>query len=74
MRARAVSLDALAWGSAQQIEAEKANLAALETRLSVARIENGQQAFAAANAAVQAVFAADPLIVRFQAEAAGQGK
>lgn len=63
-----VVAEALAWGSAQQVEAEKANLAALEPRLSVARIDNGAEAFAAANAAVQASFAADPLIARFQAE------
>ena len=66
--------EALAWGSAQQIEAEKSNLAALEAQMDVVTLENGKEAFAAANDAVQASFAAYPLIAQFQAEVAEQAK
>ncbi|MCE5973133.1 TRAP transporter substrate-binding protein [Sinirhodobacter sp. WL0062] len=66
--------EALAWGSAQQIEAEKANLATLEAQMDVVTLENGKEAFTAANDAVQASFAAYPLIAQFQAEVAGQAK
>ncbi len=64
----AVVAEALAWGSAQQVEAEKANLATLEAKTTVVRLENGETAFADANAAVQASFAALPLIGEFQAQ------
>lgn len=66
--------EALAWGSAQQIEAEKANLATLQAQISVATLDNGKEVFAAANEAVQASFAAYPLIAQFQAEVAEQSK
>ena len=70
----AVVTEALAWGSSQQIEAEKANLATLEAQMDVVTLENGKETFAAANDAVQASFAAYPLIAQFQAEVAEQAK
>lgn len=66
--------EALAWGSAQQLEAEKANLASLQSVMTVAELTNGKEVFAAANDAVQAIFAANPLIVAFQAQVAEQSK
>lgn len=64
-----VAQEALAWGSDRQIEAEKANLAALEGQVEMVTMDNGKEAFAAANEAVQASFAGNDLIMRFQQEA-----
>lgn len=69
-----VADEALAWGSQQQIAAEQANLATLEAQITVKRLDNGKEVFAAANDAVQASFAAYPLIAQFQAEVAEQAK
>jgi len=66
--------EALAWGSNEQITAEQTNLATLEGQMSVVKLENGKEAFASANDAVQASFAAYPLIAQFQAEVAEQQK
>lgn len=66
--------EALAWGSAQQIEAEAANLASLEAVMTVKVLDNGAEAFAGANAAVQETFAKNPLIVQFQGEVAELSK
>ena len=66
--------EALAWGSNEQISAEQTNLTTLEGQMSVVKLENGKEAFAAANDAVQASFAAYPLIAQFQAEVAEQKK
>lgn len=62
----AVAAEALAWGSERQLEAEKANLAALEAKITVLQLTDGKTAFADANAAVQDSFAASPLIGKFQ--------
>lgn len=64
----AVVDEALAWGSAQQLEAEKSNLATLEAKTTVVRLENGETVFAKANEAVQASFASLPLIGEFQTQ------
>jgi len=69
-----VVAEALAWGSEQQIDAEKANLASLEGQLEVATLDNGKEVFSAANDAVQESFAAYPLIAQFQAEVAELSK
>jgi TRAP-type transport system periplasmic protein len=70
----AVVAEALAWGSAQQIDAEAANLASLEGVMQVARVETGAEVFATANEAVEASFAGDELIGQFRAEVAEQAK
>jgi TRAP-type transport system periplasmic protein len=62
----AAAEEALAWGSAQQVEAEAANIALLEAEIEVGRIENGQEAFGAANDAFQAQFGGNPIVARFQ--------
>lgn len=69
-----VAQEALAWGSEQQIAAEKANRATLEAQMTVVELTDGKQAFAAANDAVAASFAAYPLIAQFQAQVAEQAK
>ncbi|SOB99979.1 TRAP-type C4-dicarboxylate transport system substrate-binding protein [Rhodobacter sp. JA431] len=71
----AVVDEALAWGADQQVEAEKANLAALEGKLEIVHLADGAAVFAAANDAVAQSFAQYPLIAQFQAEVtAEQGK
>lgn len=69
-----VAAEALAWGSAAQVEAEAANLAKLEAVMDVVELENGAEAFAAAGDAVAASFAGDPLIAEFQSDVAGLGQ
>ncbi|WP_176084459.1 TRAP transporter substrate-binding protein [Martelella sp. HB161492] len=71
---QAVASEALAWGSEQQIAAEAANLATLEKDMTVTRLTDGKQAFAKANEAVDASFAAYPLIGEFQTQVAEQAK
>lgn len=71
---QAVVDEALAWGSQQQIEAEASNLAALESEMNVTRLTDGKEAFATANEAVDASFAAYPLIGEFQAQVAEQAQ
>ncbi|PCD76957.1 C4-dicarboxylate ABC transporter substrate-binding protein [Pseudothioclava arenosa] len=72
---QAVVDEALAWGSAQQIEAEANNLASLQGTLDIVTLENGAEVFGAANAAVAESFAQYPLIAEFQQEVlAEQGK
>ena len=72
---QAVVDEALAWGSAQQIEAETNNLASLQGTLDIVTLDNGAEVFGAANAAVAESFAQYPLIAEFQQEVlAEQGK
>lgn len=66
--------EALAWGSQKQIEAEAGNLATLESEMDVTRLTDGKEAFATANEAVDASFAAYPLIGAFQAQVAEQAQ
>lgn len=66
--------EALAWGSAQQVEAEARNLASLEAVMDVVRLENGAEVFADANAAVDTSFARLSLIRHFQTEVREQGE
>lgn len=65
----AVAEEALAWGTAQQVEAEKANLAALEGQIEVVTLENGAEVFAVANQAVRDSLAGDEIVQRFIADA-----
>lgn len=65
---QAVVDEALAWGSESQVTAEESNLASLEGKLEILRLEDGESAFAAADEAVQASFAQYPLIAEFQSE------
>lgn len=67
-----VANEALAWGTAQQVEAEKSNLAALEGKVETVVLENGAEAFAEANQAVRDAFAGDEIIQRFIGEVEGQ--
>lgn len=67
-----VSQEALAWGTEQQVEAETANLAALEGKVEIVRLENGAEIFAEANQAVRDSFAGDEIIQRFIADVEGQ--
>ncbi|MBC9247478.1 TRAP transporter substrate-binding protein [Paracoccus sp. 11-3] len=60
--------EALAWGTAQQVEAEKANLAALEGKVEILTLENGAEVFADANKAVRDSLAGDEIIQRFITE------
>jgi TRAP-type transport system periplasmic protein len=72
---QAVVDEALAWGSAQQVAAETANLAALDGRLDIEHLADGPALFAEADDAVQQSFAQYPLIAEFQAAVkAEQGK
>ena len=66
--------EALAWGSQQQITAEKQNLATLEKEMNVTRLTDGKDVFATANDAVDASFAAYPLIAKFQEQVAEQAQ
>lgn len=61
-----VANEALAWGSQQQIAAEASNLATLKAAIAVNEITDGATAFAMANKAVEASFAANPVIAAFQ--------
>ncbi|MDP5306631.1 TRAP transporter substrate-binding protein [Paracoccus spongiarum] len=67
-----VAREALAWGTAQQVEAEKANLAALEGKVEIVTLENGAEAFAQANQAVRDSLAGDPTIEAFIAGVEGK--
>ncbi|MFS4437459.1 TRAP transporter substrate-binding protein [Paracoccaceae bacterium GXU_MW_L88] len=69
---KAVSDEALAWGTAQQVEAETANLAALEGKVEIATLENGAEVFAEANQAVRDSFSSDEIIQRFIADIEGE--
>ncbi|TKW67254.1 MAG: TRAP transporter substrate-binding protein [Paracoccus denitrificans] len=60
-----VANEALAWGTQQQVAAEETNLAALEGKLEIVTLENGAEAFSAANQAVRDSFASDEIIQRF---------
>ena len=60
--------EALAWGSAQQVEAEKKNLESLQGKIEITTLENGTEAFAGAIAAVQKSFAGNAIIEAFQKE------
>jgi TRAP-type C4-dicarboxylate transport system substrate-binding protein len=66
--------EALAWGSAQQVAAEAANLASLQAEMTVEVLQNGAEVFADANAAVADSFAGNALIAQFQAQVAEQQK
>ncbi|NAZ36661.1 TRAP transporter substrate-binding protein [Rubellimicrobium sp. CFH 75288] len=66
--------EALAWGIEQQIAAEAANLAALEGQIEIGRLEDGREAFAAANAAFEAQYGSDEIVRRFQEQARGTGE
>lgn len=69
-----VAAEALAWGSQQQIMAEKTNLETLKGQMAVTELTDGATVFADANAAVQASFADLPLIAAFQSQVAELGK
>ncbi len=71
---QAVVDEALTWGSAQQVEAEAANLASLQAEMTVEVMTDGATAFADANAAVADSFAGNALIAQFQAQVAEQQK
>lgn len=68
----AVAEEALAWGTAQQVEAEKTNLATLEGQIDVVRLENGAEVFSAANQAVRDSLASDEIVQRFLSEVGAQ--
>lgn len=68
----AVAEEALAWGTAQQVEAEKSNLAALEGQVEIVTLENGAEVFANANQAVRDSLAGDEIVQRFIADAEAQ--
>lgn len=63
--------EALAWGSAQQIEAEKTNLATLKGEIEVAEMTNGVELFGEANQAVIDSFAGNEIISRFYEQVKG---
>lgn len=63
-----VAAEALAWGTAQQVEAEKANLAALEGKVEILKLENGAEVFATATKAVRDSLAGDEIVTRFIGE------
>lgn len=63
-----VSQEAMAWGTQQQVEAEKSNLAALEGKVEIVTLDNGAEAFAEANQAVRDAFASDDIIQSFITE------
>lgn len=65
-----VAEEALGWGTAQQIDAEKANIATLEAEIEVGRIENAKETFATANRAFEDRFGGDPIVARFQEQVA----
>lgn len=65
----AVVEEALAWGSAQQIDAEAKNLEALKGSVAIVEVTDGSSAFAAANEAVEASFGGNPIIAAFQKQA-----
>lgn len=67
-----VAGEALAWGSAQQIEAEARNIATLEAEIEVGRLAEAETAFAAANQAFQDRFGGDPIVARFQEQVAAR--
>ncbi|WBU64191.1 TRAP transporter substrate-binding protein [Paracoccus aerodenitrificans] len=67
-----VANEALAWGTQQQVEAEKSNLASLEGKLEIVTLDNGAEAFQEANQAVRDSFANDPIIQTFLSEVEGQ--
>lgn len=67
-----VAREALAWGTAQQVEAEKANLAALQGKVEIVTLENGAEAFAAANQTVRDSLAGDATIEAFIAGVEGK--
>ena len=50
------------WGNALQVEAEAANLAALEDQIAITRLDNAREIFAPANDAYEAEFGALPLL------------
>jgi TRAP-type C4-dicarboxylate transport system substrate-binding protein len=61
--------EALAWGIAQQIDAEAANIETLEAEIAVGRLKDGATAFGTANAAFEQAYGANDIIVRFQQQA-----
>ncbi|MDO5620965.1 MAG: TRAP transporter substrate-binding protein [Paracoccus sp. (in: a-proteobacteria)] len=63
-----VAAEALAWGTAQQVEAEKANLAALQGQVEILTLENGAEVFATATKAVRDSLAGDEIVTRFIGE------
>ncbi|TXB66480.1 TRAP transporter substrate-binding protein [Paracoccus aurantiacus] len=67
-----VANEALAWGTQQQVEAEKTNLAALDGKVEIVTLENGAEVFADANKAVRDSFADDEIIQRFLGEVEGK--
>lgn len=69
-----VAKEALAWGTAQQVAAEEANIGKLEGQVEIGRLENGQEAFAAANEAFQEKFGSNEIVARFQEQARGTAK
>lgn len=58
--------EATAWGVKAQAEAEVNNLEKVSKDVKVARLQNGEEAFAVANAAFAKAYGADPLIKSFQ--------
>ena len=67
-----VAAEALAWGSQEQVAAERDNLAVLEGKLEIVTLEDGGTVFAEANAAGDASFEGNPVIGKFRTEAAGE--
>jgi tripartite ATP-independent transporter DctP family solute receptor len=58
--------ETLAWATAQQIDAEKANLDTLKAAIEVTELADAETVFAAANEAFAQSFGGDPLIQAFQ--------
>jgi len=69
-----VAKEALAWGTSQQVAAEQSNIAKLEGQVEVGHLENGKEAFAAANEAFQAKFGSNEIVARFQEQVGGIAK
>ncbi|MFV0384185.1 TRAP transporter substrate-binding protein [Paracoccus sp. (in: a-proteobacteria)] len=64
--------EALDWGTQQQVEAEKSNLAALEGKVEIVTLENGAEVFGTANQAVRDSFAGDEIIQSFISQVEAQ--
>lgn len=61
--------ETLAWATAEQVEAEKRNLATLEAAITVTRLPTAEAVFSDANAAFDKAFGSNELIKAFQAQA-----
>lgn len=60
--------DTLAWATAEQVEAEKRNLATLKAAITVEALDSAEATFADANAAYKKAFGSNPLIEAFQTQ------